>query len=69
MRMIAYLLAIVCVAAAAMYYLMPAGQLPTFIPGYAPGSTAIHLKHAYAAAGAAIVLFLIGWFVGRRKAA
>jgi len=70
MRMIAFLLAIVCVAAAAMYYLMPAGQLPSFIPGYAPGSTAIHFKHAYAAAGAAVVLFIIGLIFGRsRKAA
>jgi hypothetical protein len=67
MKMLAYLLAIICVIAAVMYYVMPAGSLPTFMPGYVPGSTAIHMKHAIAAAGAAVVLFLIGWLVGRSK--
>lgn len=67
MKMLAYLLAIVCVIAAVMYYVMPAGSLPSFMPGYAAGSTAIHMKHAIAAAGAAVILFLIGWFVGRSK--
>jgi hypothetical protein len=62
MKMIAYLLAIVCVIAAVMYFVMPAGQLPTFMPG----SPLIHMKHAIAAAAAAVVLFAIGWFMGRR---
>jgi hypothetical protein len=65
MKMLAYLLAIICVIAAVMYFVMPAGSLPTFMPGYIAGSTAIHMKHAVAAAGAAIVLFLIGWYFGR----
>ena len=42
MRMIAYLLAIICVSRAAMYYTMPAGQLPAFMPGYLDGSAHIH---------------------------
>ncbi len=33
MRMLAYVLGIICVIAAVMYYVMPAGQLPTFMPG------------------------------------
>jgi len=49
-----------------MYFVMPAGQLPTFMPGYSSGSTLIHMKHAIAAAVAAVVLFAIGWFMGRR---
>jgi len=49
-----------------MYYLTPAGSLPTFMPGYAEGSTHIHHLHAYAAGVAAVVLFGIGWFSGRR---
>jgi hypothetical protein len=70
MRMLAYLLAIVCLAAAAMYYTIPAGQLPAFIPGHLDGSDHIHKTHAYAAIAAAVVLFVIGWFLGRsRKAA
>jgi len=61
MRMLAYLLAIICAAAAVMYYMVPAGQLPSFIPGHTADPMMIHYKHAYAAAGAAVVLFLIGW--------
>jgi hypothetical protein len=66
MKMIAYLLAIICVIAAVMYFVMPAGQLPTFMPGYLAGSEHIHKTHAIAAAVAAVVLFGIGWFMGRR---
>jgi hypothetical protein len=69
MKMLAYLLAIICVIAAVMYYMMPAGQLPSFMPGYAAGSSVVHMKHAYAAAGAAVILFLLGVFVGRSRAA
>jgi hypothetical protein len=65
MKMIAYLLAIICAIAAVMYFVMPAGQLPTFMPGYADGSTHIHTTHAIAAAVGAVVLFAIGKFAGR----
>jgi len=36
------------------------------MPGYSAGSSLIHMKHAIAAAVAAVVLFAIGWFMGRR---
>ena len=67
MRMLAYLLAIICLAAAAMYYTIPAGQLPAFIPGHLDGSDHIHKTHAYAAVAAAVILFLLGWFFGRSR--
>jgi hypothetical protein len=66
MRMIAYLLAIICVLAAIVYFVMPAGSLPTFMPGFEAGSAHMHVKHGVIAIVAAVVLFLIGWFVGRR---
>jgi hypothetical protein len=69
MRMLAYLLAIICIVLAVMYFVMPAGQLPTFMPGYMAGSPHIHHTHALAAAVAAIVLFLLGWFFGRSRRA
>jgi predicted permease len=50
-----------------MYFVMPAGSLPTFMPGYEAGSAHIHMKHAIIAIVAAIVLFLIGWLIGRRR--
>jgi hypothetical protein len=66
MRMLAYILAIICIIAAVIYFVMPAGSLPTFMPGYEAGSTHIHTKHAIIALVGAVVLFVIGWFAGRR---
>jgi hypothetical protein len=67
MRLIAYLIAIICIIAAVMYFVMPAGQLPTFMPGYEAGSAHVHTKHAVIALVAAVVVFLIGWVLGRRR--
>jgi hypothetical protein len=66
MKMLAYVLAIICVIVAVMYFTMPAGSLPTFMPGYIAGSAHTHTTHAIAAAVAAVVLFVIGWVIGRR---
>lgn len=65
MKMLAYVLAIICIIAAVVYFVMPAGLLPTFMPGYEAGSGHVHVKHAVVAVVAAVVLFLIGWFTGR----
>ena len=43
--MMAYLLAIIYVVTAVIAYTVPAGSLPTFMPGYADGSTHIHHLH------------------------
>jgi hypothetical protein len=58
--------AIICIIAAVMYFVMPAGQLPTFMPGYEAGSAHIHMKHAIIALVLGVILVVIGWFVGRR---
>jgi hypothetical protein len=68
MRILAYILAVICLIAAVMYFAMPAGSLPTFMLGYEAGSTHIHMKHAVVALVAAVVLFLVGWRVGRARA-
>jgi hypothetical protein len=67
MRLIAYLIAIICIIAAVMYFVMPASQLPTFMPGYEAGSAHVHTKHAIIALVAAVIVFLIGWVLGRRR--
>ena len=56
MRLVVYLLAIICAIAAIIYITTQAGSLPTFMPGYAAGSARIHSTHALAAAIAAVVL-------------
>ena len=68
MRLVAYLLAIICVIAAVVYITTQAGSLPTFMPGYAAGSARIPSPHALAATIVAVVLFIIGWAVGRSRA-
>jgi hypothetical protein len=68
MKLFAYLLAIVCAIAAILYFTMQAGSLPTFMPGYAPGSLRIHTTHAIAATIAAVVLVVFGWIAGRSRA-
>jgi hypothetical protein len=67
MRVIAYILAIICAIVAVMYFAIPAGNLPDFMPGFEAGSAHVHVKHAIIAAVAAIVLAIIGWMVGRRS--
>jgi hypothetical protein len=66
MRMVAYLLGIICIIAAIVYFVMPAGSLPTFMPGYEAGSAHMHVKHALIALAAAVILFVAGWLIGRR---
>jgi uncharacterized membrane protein len=68
MRMLAYVLAIICVIAAVIYFVIPAGSLPTFMPGYEAGSQHMHMKHAIVALVVAVILFLVGWFAGRARA-
>jgi hypothetical protein len=67
MRLVAYILALLCVAAALAYFFVPAGSLPTFMPGFEAGSAHIHIKHAVIAVVAAVVLFVIARLIGRRS--
>jgi hypothetical protein len=52
---------------AAFYYLTPAGDLPSFIPGFAPGSTKPHLKHALVALIVGLAALVFAWFAGRAR--
>ena len=67
MRTILIVLGLVCLAAAIVYWVVPAGSLPSFVPGFETGSTRVHFKHGVAAAVAAVVLFAIGWYAGRSR--
>lgn len=53
-------------ALAVAYWLIPAGSLPAFLPGFEAGSTRIHIKHGVAAAIVAVLLFAVARFYGRR---
>jgi hypothetical protein len=68
MKMLAYLLAIVCAIAAIVYFTIPADRLPDFMPGHIAGSSRIHTTHALAATVAAVLLAIFGWVAGRSRA-
>jgi len=60
-------LGVVFLALAAVYFLIPAGSLPGFMPGFEAGSPRIHVKHGVVAAVVAAALFAFAWFKGRAQ--
>ena len=68
MRAVAVLLALAFAVVAILYWVMPAGSLPSFFPGFEAGSTIIHVKHGIAAAAAAVLFLALGWYAGRARA-
>ena len=67
MKTLAIILGLAFIALAAVYFLMPAGSLPSFLPGFEAGSTRIHIKHGLASGAVGIVLFVIAAFCGRSR--
>jgi hypothetical protein len=60
--LIAGILGVVFLALAALYGLTPAGNLPTFIPGFEAGSDHVHMTHALVSLIVALLLFVFAWF-------
>jgi amino acid permease len=60
MKTLSFLLAVVCVVVGVMYYVLPGGSLPMYMPGYAADSTRIHMLHGFAAVTGAVAFLLIG---------
>jgi hypothetical protein len=68
MRAVAIILGLALLAVAVVYWVVPAGSLPSFVPGFEAGSARVHMKHGLAAAAVAVVVFAIGWYAGRARA-
>jgi hypothetical protein len=66
MKLVLSLLGVVLLIVAAIYFVMPADQLPGFLPGYEAGVTRVHAKHGSVAAVAGLALLAAGWWMGRR---
>jgi hypothetical protein len=47
---------------AVVYFVEPAGSLPSFFPGHAAGSSHHHAKHGIAALIVAVACFVFAWF-------
>ena len=58
----AVLLGVVFLAIAVIYFVEPAGSLPSFFPGHEAGSSHHHTKHGIAAFVVALALFIFAWF-------
>jgi len=58
----AILLGIVFLVIAVIYWVEPAGSLPSFFPGHEAGSSHHHAKHGIAALIVAIACFVFAWF-------
>ena len=66
MKLILTLLGVVLLIVAAVYFVMPADQLPGFFPGHEAGVTHVHTKHGIVAGVAGLVLLAAGVWIGRR---
>lgn len=66
MKLIAYLLGIILILIAVVYFVLPADQLPGFMPGYQAGVMRVHIKHGVTSGVVGLVLLAIGWVLGRR---
>ena len=47
---------------AVVYWIEPAGSLPSFIPGHESGSGHHHVKHGIAALSVGVALLVYAWF-------
>ena len=65
MKIAAIILGLLFLALAIAYFVIPAGSLPSFLPGFEAGSTRVHVKHGLASLVVAVVLFVIAWYAGR----
>ena len=58
----AAVLGLVLLGLTAIYWTVPAGSLPSFLPGYQSGSADLHFKHGLASLLLAVALFIFAWF-------
>jgi hypothetical protein len=66
MKTVLSLIGVVLLVLAAVYFLVPADQLPGFLPGHDVASTRVHMKHGIASGVVGVVLLAAGIFMGRR---
>ena len=59
---LAVLAGIVLIAIAVVYWVEPAGSLPSFFPGHEAGSSHHHAKHGIAAFLVGLACFAFAWF-------
>jgi hypothetical protein len=66
MKLVLSLIGVVLLVVAAIYFLMPADQLPTFFPGYEAGLTRVRMKHAVVSGVIGIACLVLPTVLRRR---
>ena len=66
MKLILSLVGVVLLVVAAVYFLMPADQLPTFFPGHEAGLDRIRMKHGVVSGVIGLVCLLLPMASRRR---
>jgi rhodanese-related sulfurtransferase len=66
MKLVLTLLGVILLIIAAVYFFVPADQLPGFFPGHEDGVARVHVKHGVVSGVAGIVLLAAGIWMGRR---
>jgi hypothetical protein len=66
MKLVLTVLGVVLLIVAAVYFLVPADQLPSFLPGHETGLARVRMKHGIASGVVGLVLLGAGVWIGRR---
>ena len=66
MKLVLTLLGVVLLIVAAVYFLVPADQLPSFFPGHETGLARVRIKHGTASGVLGLVLLGAAVWMGRR---
>ena len=66
MKLVSTVLGVILLIVAAIYFLVPAEQLPAFFPGHAAGVARMHYKHGVLAGVIGVVLLAVGVWKGRK---
>lgn len=66
MKLVLTLLGVVLLIIAAVYFVVPADQLPGFFPGREDGISRVHMKHGIVSGVIGLILIGAGTLMGRR---
>jgi hypothetical protein len=66
MKLVLTLLGVILLVVAATYVLVPADQLPGFMPGHEVGVRRVHGKHGVASGVLGLILIATGVWMGRK---
>jgi hypothetical protein len=66
MKLVLTLLGVALLIVAAVYFLVPADQLPSFFPGHEAGLMRVRMKHGIVSGAVGLVLLGAGVWLGRR---